>query len=37
LREKLGQNGKAWVLENFNEKKVAEIAFQSYTESFESR
>jgi glycosyltransferase involved in cell wall biosynthesis len=35
LRKKLGQNGRAWVLANFNEKTVAEIAFQSYKESFE--
>lgn len=37
LREKLGQNGRAWVLANFNEKTVAEIAFQSYQESFQSQ
>ena len=37
LRKKLGQNGREWVLENFNEKKVAEIAFEGYRESFESR
>jgi glycosyltransferase involved in cell wall biosynthesis len=36
LRKKLGQNGRAWVLANFNEKKVAEIAFQSYVECFEA-
>jgi len=35
LRKKLGQNGRAWVLANFNEINVAEIAFQSYTEAFE--
>jgi len=35
LRKKLGQNGRDWVLANFNEKKVAEIAFQSYEEAFE--
>ena len=35
LRKKLGQNGKDWVLANFNEKKVAEIAFQGYEDSFE--
>lgn len=35
LRKKLGQNGQAWVLKNFNEIKVAEIAFQAYAESFE--
>jgi glycosyltransferase involved in cell wall biosynthesis len=35
LRDRLGQNGRSWVLENFNEKKVAEIAFESYRQSFE--
>lgn len=35
LRKKLGQNGRDWVLANFNEKKVAEIAFQAYEEAFE--
>lgn len=30
LREKLGKNGREWVLANFNEKSVAEIAFQNY-------
>jgi len=35
LRKKLGQNGKDRVLTNFNEKKVAEIAFQGYEKSFE--
>jgi len=35
LRKKLGQSGQDWVLTNFNEKKVAEIAFQSYEEAFE--
>lgn len=34
LRKKLGQNGREWVLANFNEKTVAEIAFQGYRESF---
>ena len=34
LRDTLGLNGRAWVLENFNEIKVAEIAFESYQESF---
>ena len=36
-REKLGRRGRAWVLENFSEKKVAEIAFRSYQESFENK
>ncbi len=35
LRKKLGKNGRDWVLANFNEKTVAEIAFQGYTEAFE--
>jgi glycosyltransferase involved in cell wall biosynthesis len=35
LRKKLGRNGQAWVLANFNEKVVAEIVFQSYSEAFE--
>lgn len=34
LRKKLGRQGRDWVLANFNEKKVAEIAFQNYRESF---
>jgi glycosyltransferase involved in cell wall biosynthesis len=34
LRKKLAQNGREWVLANFNEKKVAEIAFESYREAF---
>ena len=34
LRKNLGQNGRAWVLENFNEKNVAEIALKSYRDSF---
>ncbi|HEY0458460.1 MAG TPA: glycosyltransferase family 4 protein [Pyrinomonadaceae bacterium] len=37
LREKLAQNGRAWVLANFNEKTVSEIAFQAYAESFEQK
>jgi glycosyltransferase involved in cell wall biosynthesis len=36
LRKKLADNGREWVLANFNEKTVAEIAFRSYRESFES-
>lgn len=36
LRKKLGQNGRAWVLANFNEKTVAEIAFESYRKSFKN-
>ncbi|HVE57780.1 MAG TPA: glycosyltransferase family 4 protein [Pyrinomonadaceae bacterium] len=35
LRKTLGQSGREWVLANFNEKTVAEIAFQSYAEAFE--
>ncbi len=35
LRKKLGQNGREWVLANFNEKTVAEIVYQSYCESFD--
>jgi len=35
LRTRLGRNGRAWVLANFNEQKVAEIAFRTYGESFE--
>jgi glycosyltransferase involved in cell wall biosynthesis len=35
LRKRLGQNGRDRVLANFNEKKVAEIAFQGYEEAFE--
>lgn len=30
LRTKLAENGRRWVLENFNEKIVAEIAFENY-------
>lgn len=37
LRKKLGQNGREWVLANFNEKMVSEIAFECYQESFEFR
>ncbi len=37
LRKKLGNNGRDWVLANFNEKSVAEIAFQGYAEAFESK
>jgi glycosyltransferase involved in cell wall biosynthesis len=37
LRNKLAQNGRAWVLENFNEKTVAEIAFQSYREALKQK
>lgn len=36
-RKKLGRTGREWVLENFNEKKVAEIVFQSYMEAFDSK
>lgn len=35
LRKTLGANGRAWVLENFNEKTVSEIAFEAYSRSFE--
>lgn len=35
LRKKLGQNGREWVLENFNELTVAETAFQAYVQAFE--
>jgi glycosyltransferase involved in cell wall biosynthesis len=34
LREKLGRQGRQWVLANFNEKTVAEIALAGYRESF---
>jgi glycosyltransferase involved in cell wall biosynthesis len=34
LRKKLSKNGREFVLENFNEKKVAEIAYQNYKDSF---
>lgn len=37
LREKIGQNGREFVLANFNEKTVAEIAFQGYLGSFEQK
>ena len=37
LREKLGRNGRARVLANFNEKSVAEIAWQGYREAFEKK
>jgi colanic acid/amylovoran biosynthesis glycosyltransferase len=37
LREKIARNGRAWVLENFNERSVAEIAFQGYIEALEKR
>jgi glycosyltransferase involved in cell wall biosynthesis len=37
LRKKLAQNGREWVLANFNEKRVAEIAFREYTKAFERR
>jgi glycosyltransferase involved in cell wall biosynthesis len=30
LRRKLAENGRKFVLENFNEKIVAEIAFENY-------
>lgn len=33
FREKIGKAGREWVLQKFNEKIVAEIAFQSYTEA----
>ncbi len=33
LREKLAKNGREFVLQNFNEKTVAEIAFEAYRES----
>ena len=35
LQKKIGQNGREYVLANFNEKNVAEIAFQNYIEAFE--
>jgi glycosyltransferase involved in cell wall biosynthesis len=35
LRKTIGHNGRAWVLENFNEKTVAEIALEAYREAFE--
>ncbi|HEY8560622.1 MAG TPA: glycosyltransferase family 4 protein [Pyrinomonadaceae bacterium] len=37
LRVTLGRNGRAWVLANFNEKKVAEIALRNYRASFSRR
>ncbi len=35
LRQKISQNGRKFVLENFNEKTVAEIAFESYQSAFD--
>lgn len=37
LRKKLAWNGRQWVLTNFNEIGVAEIAFRAYVESFENK
>jgi glycosyltransferase involved in cell wall biosynthesis len=34
LRRKLSQNGRAFVMENFNEKTVAEIVFENYKAAF---
>ena len=34
LRKRLGKNGQARVLKNFNEKNVAEIAYRAYAASF---
>jgi glycosyltransferase involved in cell wall biosynthesis len=34
LRRKLSQNGRTFVLENFNEKTVAEIVFENYKAAF---
>ena len=36
LRKKLAENGQKWVLANFNEKSVAEIAFENYKNTFET-
>ncbi len=35
IKEKLSKNGRKYVLENFNEKVVAEIAFSEYQKSFD--
>ncbi len=37
LRSRLSADGRAFVLENFNEKKVAEIAVESYLDAFRAK
>jgi glycosyltransferase involved in cell wall biosynthesis len=37
LRKKLSRNGQKFVLENFNEKQVAEIVFENYRRAFDSK
>lgn len=37
LREKVSRGGREWVLANFNEKKVAEIAFEAYVEALNKK
>lgn len=37
LREKLARNGRKFVLENFSEKRVAEIAFENYLRAWDEK